>query len=241
MNATFELRNANGNISIFTQDKLVELLKAGMLNPNLLVRPMGDTTWTEIKDFQFQQGTSNNDQEKTYNYDKTLNTATTGRPSVSEDGTRVDQATYASAMPLINEKHMAAEPPLAAKQYAGSKLGLAVVFFMAIAPFLGLFIRAFLIGANAPDYLTDSDFMDWMSASMRNGDFWYATLILNLLFLAIDFAQLKKHGVNAKTAFGHFFFLVPVYLYKRAKYFGINQVALIAWVVAFVVAQVAYR
>lgn len=207
MNATFELRNANGNISIFTQDKLLEMIESGMLNPNLLVRYTGDTNWTEIKDFQFRQ----------------------------------DQASYAPAMPLINEKHMAAEPPVAAKQYADSKLGLAVVFFMSMAPFFGLFIRAFLIGANAPDYLSDSDFMDWLSASMRNGDFWYATLILNLLFLAIDFAQLKKHGVNAKTTFGHFFFLVPVYLYKRAKYFSINQVALIAWVVAFVVAQVAYR
>lgn len=59
------------------------------------------------------------------------------------------------------------------------------------------------------------------------------SLILNIIFGYIDENNLKKQGIDT-SAFGKWAFLVPYYLYKRAKALNDSMAYFIVWVVLFV-------
>lgn len=62
--------------------------------------------------------------------------------------------------------------------------------------------------------------------------FGYISLILNIILCYIDESNLKKQGVDT-SKFGELTFLVPYYLFKRAKALGDNLSYFIVWCVLF--------
>ncbi len=63
---------------------------------------------------------------------------------------------------------------------------------------------------------------------------WFIPLGLNIIFCAIDNGVLKNAGYNTER-FGIWAWLVPVYLYKRAKALKQSLSYFIAWMAFFVV------
>jgi hypothetical protein len=139
-----------------------------------------------------------------------------------------------------NTPHNATAAVAPISVYAESKLGKRVLWAIALAPLLGYLIRAFLIGCNAPDYQSDEAFNAYMRYMMANGDFWYVTLILNLALTYFDFRKLQHEGVDV-SAFGRASFVVPVYLYRRAKLLGHPQVAMWTWIGIVLFLELAVR
>jgi len=101
-------------------------------------------------------------------------------------------------------------PPL-----TGQAVDNTFVWWLAFAPVLGVFIAGFLSG------LTHKDI----------GQFWWVTLVLNIILSMIDENKLKKAG-NDTSKMGASW-IVPVYLFKRAKVLKQNNSYFIVWVVLF--------
>ena len=64
--------------------------------------------------------------------------------------------------------------------------------------------------------------------------FGYTCLVLNILLGYIDEKSLKNQGVDT-SAFGEWTFLVPYYLFKRAKVLNDGMGYFIVWCVLFVI------
>lgn len=102
--------------------------------------------------------------------------------------------------------------------------GLAWV--LAFAPVIGIFLEgivAGLMGLNAFQ----------VGVAISNGRFWYITLFLNIALGYADEARLRKAGVNTDE-FGKMAWLVPTYLWKRAKTLKLSQATFWVWIVTFV-------
>ena len=102
-------------------------------------------------------------------------------------------------------------PPLTASAVSNT-----VVWWLAFAPALGQFGSGFLSAATYTDM----------------SKFWWITLALNVGLSIADERILKKAGHN--TAGMGSAWLVPVYLYKRAKILNQNNAYFIVWMVLFV-------
>lgn len=113
-------------------------------------------------------------------------------------------------------------PPL-----TGNNVNNTIVWILAFAPFIGLVLEYMVAFAmNAEDeYLAEQ--------AMQNAEFWYITLILNIALSIFDEMSLKKGGTNTK-AFKGWVWLVPVYLFQRAKTLKHNLAYFIVWIVCFV-------
>lgn len=61
--------------------------------------------------------------------------------------------------------------------------------------------------------------------------FQFATLALNIILAIMDEKKLKEQGCDT-SAFGEAW-LIPVYLYKRAKHLNHNLAYFIVWIVCF--------
>lgn len=105
-----------------------------------------------------------------------------------------------------------------------------LVWILAFAPIIGLFLQAILAAALAPD----NQFLSQLAVNyaLHSGEYWWVTLALNIGLSIADELRLKRKGVNT-SGFGRFAFLVPVYLWKRAKSLGHNQAYFWTWNVLF--------
>lgn len=114
-----------------------------------------------------------------------------------------------------------APPPI-----AGSHINNTLVWFLAFAPFIGLFLEYFLI------FLIYGDGYQAEEA-IEDGRFWFMTLILNIILGIFDEKNLQKAGVDT-SRFRIWTFLVPVYLYQRAEIVGHkNMPYFIVWCFTF--------
>jgi hypothetical protein len=101
-------------------------------------------------------------------------------------------------------------PPL-----TGAAVSNTVVWWLAFAPLIGLFIEEFLSGAT----------------HKSPNDFWWVTLVLNIALSIADEKKLKQAG--HKTDQMGPSFIVPVYLFKRAKILNQSNSYFIVWLVLF--------
>ncbi|QNA90304.1 DUF4339 domain-containing protein [Massilia sp. Dwa41.01b] len=110
----------------------------------------------------------------------------------------------------------ATPPPL-----TGAAVSNALVWWLAFGPLLGVFAAGFLSG------LTDKDI----------SSFWWTTLIINIALSIADEKKLKQAGHDTDSMGAAF--IVPVYLFKRAKVLKQNNSYFIVWIVLFVLSLFA--
>ncbi len=116
-----------------------------------------------------------------------------------------------------------APPPL-----TGEHINNTVVWVLAFAPIIGFMLEYFVSGVVYHDnqYLAE--------AAATGGKFWYITLILNIALSYWDEKRLKVSGTNTEK-FSAWVWLVPVYLFQRAKVLKHNLAYFIVWIVCFAV------
>ncbi len=119
-------------------------------------------------------------------------------------------------------KHLAkvSPPPL-----TGDKVNNTVVWFLAFAPIIGLFLEGVVAGL----FYGDS-YQAELAAS--NAEFWYVTVALNIILCILDERKLKSAGQDTSN-FKGWVWLVPVYLYQRAKKLNQNLAYFVVWLVCF--------
>lgn len=106
------------------------------------------------------------------------------------------------------------------------------VWLLAAAPVIGLFLEAFIIGAGATS-------AHMFEKNLLEHKFWYITLIINIAFAVIDERKLKQAGVDTQ-AFGKIVFLIPVYLWMRAKALAQKPTYFWVWIGLFVITSLAF-
>lgn len=103
-------------------------------------------------------------------------------------------------------------PPL-----LGEGVNNTIVWVLAFAPIFGRIIEDFI-------------------ADMHYGDYWFITLILNIALAYLDEGKLNQAGHNTEKLKG-WVWIVPVYLYQRAKATKQNLAYFIVWIACFVLVQ----
>ncbi|MNV96327.1 hypothetical protein D3C71_1913180 [compost metagenome] len=82
---------------------------------------------------------------------------------------------------------------------------------------LGYLLEAFVAGATGA-----------RESALYDGQYWYLSVLLNIALSLFDEQQLKKAGHDT-SRFKGWVFLVPVYLYQRAKMLKHNLAYFIVW------------
>lgn len=101
-----------------------------------------------------------------------------------------------------------------------------VVWILAFAPILGYVIEwvVALVVNDGNEFAAQID--------MANVRYWYVTLILNIGLSIFDERRLEKAGYNTEK-FKGWVWLVPVYMYQRAKNTNQSFTYFIAWLICF--------
>jgi hypothetical protein len=100
------------------------------------------------------------------------------------------------------------------------KVNNTVVWILAFAPLIGQGLQGFIAGFIYGDY--------W---EIYFDKFWAVTIVLNVILCYIDENKLKNQGVETED-FGSTW-LIPVYLYRRAKNLGHDQAYFWVWIILF--------
>ncbi|QLF94884.1 DUF4339 domain-containing protein [Pseudomonas sp. ABC1] len=122
--------------------------------------------------------------------------------------------------PLRVHLDRVAPPPL-----TGRNVNNTLVWVLAFAPLLGLFLESFIA------MLVYGDENSAMEA-VAESKFFYITIALNILLSVLDEKRLQKAGHNT-SAFKGWVWLVPVYLYQRAKQLKHNLAYFSVWIGCF--------
>ncbi|MPV68007.1 DUF4339 domain-containing protein [Burkholderia sp. BE17] len=88
-----------------------------------------------------------------------------------------------------------------------------VIWLLACAPLIGMALEAMIGGARSP---TDELAGLAGQIAVKTGQYWWVTAALNIGLGVLDERRLKRAGVDT-SRFGNMVFIVPVYLWKRAK------------------------
>ena len=115
-----------------------------------------------------------------------------------------------------------APPPL-----SGDNVSNSVIWVLAFAPIIGLMLEYFVAGMMNPNDMYQAEL------DMEDYKYWYITLILNIALSIWDEARLRKSGTKTSD-FKGWVWLVPVYLFQRAKALKHSNSYFITWVVCFV-------
>lgn len=75
-------------------------------------------------------------------------------------------------------------------------------------------------------------------AAVSEGEYWFITLILNIALGYLDERWLRKSAVDT-AAFGWLAWLVPFYLWRRAKALGQKQAYFWVWLVTLILVLLA--
>lgn len=102
-------------------------------------------------------------------------------------------------------------PPL-----TGIAVNNGIIWIVAFLPIIGTFIEYFIAGA----------------IETEPGNLWFITLALNIGFCFLDERVLKNAGHDTKK-FGGWIWLIPVYLFKRAKALNQSLAYFITWIICF--------
>jgi len=111
-------------------------------------------------------------------------------------------------------------PPL-----SGELVNNTIVWVLAFAPVIGYFLEYLVAMA-----VYDNRFM--AHGTVKNGNYWFIAVGLNIGLSFFDERRLKKAGHNTDK-FKGWVWLVPVYLYQRAKTMKQSQAYFIVWLVCF--------
>lgn len=114
-----------------------------------------------------------------------------------------------------------APPPL-----TGEHVNNTIVWILAFAPLIGLFFEAIVAG------IVHSGSEYRIQRALSGGEFFYITLILNIGLSFWDEHVLKKGGTDT-SKFKGVTWLIPVYLFQRAKAMKHNLAYFIVWLVCF--------
>lgn len=108
----------------------------------------------------------------------------------------------------------------------GKHIGNGVVWTLAFAPLIGYVLESvFAYAVNSSDGAAE--------AAMNNSKYWFITLALNIGLSYFDEGKLNRAGYDT-AKFKALAWLVPVYLYKRAKALNQSLGYFIVWLVCFV-------
>ena len=112
-------------------------------------------------------------------------------------------------------------PPL-----SGSQIKNNLIWVLAAAPLIGLFLEGMLSFAMYGDNY-------YGQLALATHRYWFLTLGLNIGLSYFDEQQLKKAGYDTEK-FKGWIWLVPVYLYQRAKALGHPMTYFGVWIACFV-------
>ncbi|MDR2335466.1 MAG: DUF4339 domain-containing protein [Burkholderiaceae bacterium] len=114
-------------------------------------------------------------------------------------------------------------PPL-----SGDHINNTLVWILAFAPLIGYLLEWVVAGAihNGNEYA--------MERAMGDSKYWFITLGLNIVLSFADEKHLRKAGHNT-SKFKGWVWLVPVYLYQRARATKQNLAYFSIWIICFVV------
>jgi hypothetical protein len=118
-------------------------------------------------------------------------------------------------------------PPL-----SGEHINNTVVWVLAFAPLIGYFVEWAIAGA----VHGDNEYA--AKVAMANSKYWFVTLALNIAISIFDEKRLKKAGHNTDK-FRGWVWIVPVYLYQRARATKQNLAYFIVWIACFVLVLVS--
>ncbi len=113
-------------------------------------------------------------------------------------------------------------PPL-----SGEHINNTIIWLLAFAPLIGYFLEWIVAGA------VHGNNQFAAQVAMANSKYWFVTLALNIGLSVLDEKKLKKAGHNTDK-FKGWVWLVPVYLFQRAKATKQNLAYFIVWIVCFV-------
>ena len=114
-------------------------------------------------------------------------------------------------------------PPL-----TGESVNNTIVWFLAFAPLIGLFFEGVLAGI----IYGENEYR--IEKALSDAEFWYITLILNIALSIFDSKRLKNAG-HSTDKFKGWVWLVPVYLFQRAKILKHNYAYFAVWIVCFII------
>jgi len=115
-----------------------------------------------------------------------------------------------------------APPPL-----SGDHVNNTIIWVLAFAPLIGYLLEWVVAGA----IYKDNEFAE--QVAMANRKYWFVTLGLNIILSFFDEKKLRNAGHNTNK-FRGWIWLVPVYLYQRAKATKQNLSYFIVWIVCFI-------
>ena len=115
-----------------------------------------------------------------------------------------------------------APPPL-----TGEHVNNTLVWVLAFAPIIGFFLESIVAGIvyRGNEHL--------MEMAMANNKFWYITIALNIGLSFWDERRLQEGGLNTEK-FKGWVWLVPVYLFQRAKALKHNLAYFTVWIVSII-------
>lgn len=114
-------------------------------------------------------------------------------------------------------------PPL-----SGGKINNTLVWLLAFAPIISVLLIFIILGV----VYEGSEYR--MLKAYYSGEFWWVAIIVNILLSLCDESILKKSGHDT-SKFRGWVWLVPVYLFQRAKILKQNNAYFIVWIVCFAV------
>jgi hypothetical protein len=117
-------------------------------------------------------------------------------------------------------------PPL-----TGQHVNNTLVWVLAFAPLIGYTLEwALAFAIHESDYRAER--------AMAEGGYWFITLGLNILLGVLDEKRLQKAGHNT-SHFRGWVWLVPVYMFQRAKHLQQNLAYFVVWLVCFALILIA--
>ena len=106
-----------------------------------------------------------------------------------------------------------------------------VVWTLAFAPFIGYALELWTAGLSGMSF-------DEADDAVSGGQYWFITLLLNIALGYLDERRLRKAGVDTIT-FGKLAWLVPFYLWRRAKTLGQKPAYFWVWLAMLVLTVMA--
>lgn len=113
----------------------------------------------------------------------------------------------------------------------GHRIPGGVVWTLAFAPSIGYALELWTAGLSGMGFEEAYD-------AVSGGQYWFITLLLNISLGYLDERRLRKAGVDT-TAFGKLAWLVPFYLWRRAKSLGQKSAYFWVWLVMLFLTLVA--
>jgi hypothetical protein len=185
------------------------------------VPPIADQEW-----FYEDKG----ERKGTYNQQQIINLIKTGKLSYGSMVWKKGMPDWMQIERTELRHHLedVSPPPL-----TGTAVNNKVVWVLAFAPLIGYLLESFIAG------LLGSTHSQW-ERDMSENRYWYVTVILNITLCLFDDRLLKQAGYDMRR-FKWWVFVVPVYLYQRAKLLKQNQACFIAWIVCFFISISAHQ